>query len=238
MRALVFLGVLVGCPEPVDQLPPTAEVGTPGAPGEVPPPPAGEVPPPPEGGATPAEGAAIAGAEPGAPLGVPADGMPPAPIDITTRTLASLANGGATVKIRGTLVGATTAQVDFTAVNEEDGRFVPELLQALQVTGGAFEVEAPAHFDRAIYVTAVSDAKGDGITPDDPGGFVKAPLELKGADLTVVVTVAADGTWAKEVPWYTNGPPGGAMGEGPPPTVVGGSVAPPPGAEPLPIPAP
>lgn len=230
MRVAPFLLLpllfLAGCPEPVEELsaaggpggaPPPGQPGGPppgdgsGAPGQPGAPGEGGAPDAPGEGAVPGEGAApVDGA---AAAGVPADGaLPPGPTppaDLTTRSLKSLAKGGATVKIRGTLKGATKAQVDFTAVTDLDGQKAPEILQIVQVTDGTFEVEAPATFDREIYITASADEKGDGISPDDPGGMA-APVQLTGSDVTVEITVGTDGVWMKSLPWSMGGPPGSA----------------------------
>jgi hypothetical protein len=151
------------------------------------------------------------------------------PADLATRTLAALAEGGATVKIRGTLKGGTKAQVDFTAVTETNGQKVPEILQIVQVTDGTFEVEAPATYDREIWVSASVDEKGDGITPDDPGGLAEKPVKLAGKDVTVEIKIGKE--WATKLPWSMGEPPAGGMPPG------GAAVPPPPDAAATPAPA-
>ncbi len=222
LPALVLPVLLAGCPEPVEELPATAPpVGVPGTPG----PDGGAAPPPPEG--APADGTA--------PAAGPVGAAPTVPSDVTSRTLAALANGGPTVKIRGALKGATTAQVDFTAVGDQGGQKVPEILQIVQVTDGKFEVDAPATYEREIWVSATHDAKGDGITPDDPGGLAQAPVKLAGKDVTVEIEVGSSGAWMEKVPWANAGPPPA----GPPP--AGGAPGSVPtdaaGALPGPVPA-
>ncbi len=215
MRRL-FIGVLSftllalpGCPQPEDPLAADAAQNggaTPGSPGNPPQAnPDGSTNPAPPDGSTPGAGA------PFKPAG-----------------FASLITDGKTVTITGKLIGAQTAQIDFTAIKEVEGTATPEVIEIVNATDGTFTVTAPATYDREIYVTAVSTQADKGPSPEDPGGMAAAPIKLAGVDVTVEVTVSKDPDWMKKLPWYREGAPlppdaGALEGGG-----AGGVPAPPP----------
>lgn len=216
--ARAFAGVfgvalcLTGCPQPEDPLAAaTSQDGTatPGDPGNPPQAPDGTTPPP-----APTDGSAPAPGEAFKPVG-----------------FASLIVDGKSVVIHGKLVGAKTAQVDFTAIKEVEGSATPEVIEIVNVTDGTFTVTAPATYEREIYVSAVAVKGTAGPTPDDPGGAAKDPIKLAGQDVNVEITLSTDPDWMKKLPWYREGAP-----TPPDPSALEGggagnpAVPPPPGA--------
>ncbi len=187
---------------------PTTDVpsGVPGAVGGLPPPtspgepggqPGGAQPPPPDG--TPA-------AAPGAPTGESAGALDPgdpalsAPPGKPAPGFASLIQGGPTVTISGTLVGAKDAQVDFTRVKEKDGRKLPEPLEILKVTDGKFKLEAPAILSGEIWVTAMTTGPDGGL--GGKAGVATAPIRLEGKDVSVTIQLGDGPDWMAVLPWH------------------------------------
>ncbi len=217
-RVLLPLVVLVvsGCP--------TTDMpsGAAGAAGGQPPPTSPGEPGGQPGGAPVAPGvpAAPAAIEPGDPAASPLAAKP-AP------GFASLIQGGPTVTISGTLVGAKDAQVDFTRVKETDGRKVPEPLEILKVTGGKFTVEAPATLYGEIWVTAMTTGP-DG-APGTKAGVAAAPIRLEGKDVSVSIQLGDSADWMEVLPWHdpTMPPPGAALDP------AAGAMPTPPAAPPL-----
>jgi hypothetical protein len=153
--------------------------------------------------------------------------------DPMERTFASIIGDGPTVTISGTVKGAKVAQVDFTIAKEMDGHKMPELLQVVKVTDGTFSVKAPANYDQPIYISAVSDTNGDGLNPDDPSGCAAEPVKLAGKDVKLEISISADSSWVKKMPWYSAdmAPPqpvgaGGAAAPGGAPPAAPGGAAP------------
>lgn len=215
VAGLLFTSLLVGCPEPEDNV--TAPGGAPGAPPAGGPggpggPPAGG-----EGGTPPAsaDGSTPPPAEGAPPLGNSMMEPPPG--------LASLIKDGKSVTISGTIEGAKEVQVDFTAVDESSGTPRPKALEILKVTDGKFSVKAPATYEATIYVTAIQDATGNGPTADDVQGGGNA-VKLDGKDVTVTIKM---GEMTAEAKKLFSAPPEMPAGNSQPPPPEGAAPTPP-----------
>lgn len=223
-RAVFPLLLLIGCPEE-----PTSAPLTPGGPGEGAPPggqggppPAEGTTPPAEGTAPPAEGGSAAPADPST-LGMSAP-TPPA-------GLASLIKDGKKVTIHGKLVGAKAAQVDIQTTRESGPGTEPELLEIIKVTDGTFTVEAPATFNRPLYITAM---EFDGKEPLRDGlAGASAAVKLEGKDVNVEIKLSKGPDWIKKLPWGDSARRPAGEAPAPPPDGQGGAPGtPPPGGAP------
>lgn len=175
-----------------------------GAPGAGAPPPGGAEGGPPPGGEAPPPGDPAAMGTPGTPGEALVMPTPPG--------VASLVKDGKTVKISGKLIGTTKGQVDVQTTREDGNINEPLLLEVIQVTDGTFSFDAPATFDRPLYLTAIVPT-GSAPSPDDLGGGAD-PIKLEGKDVTVEITVGKDPAWLKKLPW---GEAAGKPNEQPPP---------------------
>lgn len=224
-RALLpLLMLLIACPTDEAAGPGAPTDGAPAGPPPEGPPPGGEMPT----GADPAAAGAPGTPGEAPPEGTPTDattppdGAPVPPNDPNAMPkppgLASLVKDGKTVKITGKLIGATKGQVDVQTVREDGKTTEPVLLEIIKVTDGTFSVEAPATFDRPIYITALVQA-GAAPSPSDLGGAAE-PIKLAGKDVAVEITVGKDLAWLKKLPWGDTAmkPIGDAPKPGAPPT--------------------
>jgi hypothetical protein len=205
LRALPLLLVLAGCPEPA---PTTDQAGAPGQPPaggpqdpNAPPADPNALPadpnaPPPSGdaGAPPAGDATVNG-NPGGPA---------APVGFT-----SLIKDGKKVKITGTLEGAQAARVEFVAVEVQGDKKFPQVIDTLQTGDGTFTVDAPAEYEKELWVTAFADLTGNGPTPDDLAGAATSAVKLAGKDVSVTVKLSTSPDWMKALPWSAGDDPGG-----------------------------
>ncbi|MFH1467219.1 MAG: hypothetical protein ABIO70_22735 [Pseudomonadota bacterium] len=180
ITSLLSLALAAGCPSPPAQEP-------------------GEQPL--QAGGAPAEDPAAAPGEPGDPSAAPVPQVvpidpsapPPAPGDGPARPLSFTdlitQGGGQTVTISGDVHGATKGQINFVAVVEREGQKYPEHLQESPFQDGHYSVEAPAHCEHPIVITAVvlSDDRRPG--PDEPSGSCAKPVTLAGKDITCDITI-------------------------------------------------
>lgn len=152
-----------------------------------------------DGSVAPPPGPASTAGAPGSALG-PGDPIVTAPPANSAPGFASLIQGGPTVTISGTLIGASDAQVDFTRGKEKDGRMVPEPIEILKVTGGRFKIDAPATLYGEFWVTAMTLAV-DG-TPFGKAGVAAAPIRLEGKDVSLTISLSDSLDWMKVLPWH------------------------------------
>jgi hypothetical protein len=225
---IAFLASITGCPpppegnggpaangEPGNPGPAqSGEAGAPGGPSAATPSPPGAPGGPDAGSTAPPPGGGNDGAEIGAPS------PPKAPVGF-----ASLIKGGKSVTISGKISGAKSVQIDFTATSTINGEIAPDIIQIETSPDGKFSVQAPATYDRDIYIVALAPATAGKPGPDDPGG-VYGPIKLEGKNVSVEMTLSKDAEWRKEMPWYRPGDGGPA--EPPSAAPEGGEAGPPP----------
>jgi hypothetical protein len=96
---------------------------------------------------------------------------------------------GASITISGTVRGAATGQLDFTAIQEIDGMKQPVLLHVERFENGTFSVKAPAEYDHPVVVMAMEMEEGSHPDQDTPSGGYKTPIKLEGQDLQLAITI-------------------------------------------------
>ncbi len=146
-----------------------------------------------------------------------------------------------TVKIDVDIEGVDDGQIDFQTFDKDGDRWTVRLVHTDRFKNGHYEVEAPAHFDQPIYVSAFKEPPGkEGQGVAEVSGALPEPIELNGEDVHITVKMGQKADWTSRAAPSPDAalpnPPGGEGGQagapaGPPPE---GAAPPPEGAAPPP----